>query len=82
MNRDLQVKYVREMFKTLNGNYPHHLDFDSMDDDVLEQMFADLNEQIDERDRKRREEAESQVSSFVTRNPRPHKNISFFCHRG
>jgi hypothetical protein len=47
MQRDLQVKYFKGMYKELNGVYPHHLKFENIDDDELEKMFNELRDQID-----------------------------------
>ena len=72
MNRDLQIKHVKEMYRSINGNYPHHMDFDNMDDDVLETMFITMRDQIDERDRQRRQlQDNSELHGFMIGTPSP-----------
>ena len=72
MNRDLQIKHVKEMYRSIHGAYPHHMDFDNMGDDVLETMFVTLRDQIDERDRQRRQLQDSgEMQSFHIGTPSP-----------
>lgn len=49
MNRDIQIKEIKGMYKAINGCYPYHIDFNKMDDDEVDAMFKDLSSQLYEK---------------------------------
>jgi hypothetical protein len=75
MNRDLQIKYIKETYRGVHGVYPNHINLDHMEDDDLQQMFDELNEQYSEIQRQRQQDAES-MSGFV--NMAPKRKQKFF----
>ncbi len=79
MQRDLQVKHFKSMYKELNGAYPHHIDFNEIDDDELDSMFNDLRDQIDAKKRKDEEFDADIMAKYMTKSP---NNTMAFVMRG
>lgn len=65
MQRDLQIKYIRETYKGIHGNYPHHINLDHMEDDELDKMFAELNEQYEQVQAERQKQYESETVHYT-----------------
>lgn len=76
MQRDLQVKYFKGMYKELNGVYPHHLDFDEIDDDDLERMFNELRDEIDAK-KKAQDEVDYETMQKYMNQPSSNNTMAF-----
>jgi hypothetical protein len=77
ISRDIQIKEIKSMYRALHGNYPYHLDFNSMDDDQIDHLFDDMSAKLydkepeqddDWRQYVNNQEAPKNVSSFMVLN--------------
>ncbi len=68
MQRDLQIKHFKSMYRELHGDYPHHIKFENVDDDELDQMFNEARDAIDAK--KAHDEVDADVmAKYMTKQP-------------
>lgn len=76
MDRDLQIKYLKGMYKELHGTFPHHLKFENMDDDQIDSLFNELRDEIDKK-RASNDDVDPEVLRRYT-SPSPSNNTMAF----
>lgn len=77
MQRDLQIKHFKSMYRELNGVYPHHIDFDEIEDDELDAMFNDVRDQIDAKKKTQDDVDQDILEKYMTKQPTQNNTMAF-----